>query len=184
MTRARLWSGVRPIPTTSRPRSTRARRKMLRRGPNGLHKDRITNYLNSADWRVQPAMQIRTAERFLVDKKIVLETVIPLMFDDRVLGFLICGSHAPRPISTDDQKLLGAVAQQLSLAIRNTELYRRTKDTSINLAVEVSQRTREAEEQKRFTEKIIDSLPVSLYVVDRDMRIVAWNRNREVGGSA
>src|SRR5262249_48981888 len=28
----------------------------------------------------------------------------------------------------------------------------------------------------------IDSLPVSLYVVDRDMRIVAWNRNREVGG--
>jgi two-component system NtrC family sensor kinase len=46
----------------------------------------------------------------------------------------------------------------------------------------VSRRTREAEEQKRFTEKIIDSLPVSLYVVDRDMRIVAWNRNREVGG--
>jgi len=151
-------------------------------GGDWFHKERITNYLNSADWRVQPAMQIRTAERFLVDQKIVLETVIPLMFDDRVLGFLICGSHAPRPISTDDQKLLGAVAQQLSLAIRNTELYRRTKDTSINLAVEVSQRTREAEEQKRFTEKIIDSLPVSLYVVDRDMRIVAWNRNREVGG--
>ena len=152
------------------------------RGAEWFHKDRIANYLNSADWRVQPAMQIRTAERFLVDQKIVLETVIPLMFDDRVLGSLICGSHAPRPISTDDQKLLGAVAQQLSLAIRNTELYRRTKDTSINLAVEVSQRTREAEEQKRFTEKIIDSLPVSLYVVDRDMRIVAWNRNREVGG--
>lgn len=151
-------------------------------GADWFHKDRITNYLNSADWRVQPAMQIRTAERFLVDQKIVLETVVPLMFDDHVLGFLICGSHASRPISTDDQKLLGSVAQQLSLAIRNTELYRRTKDTSINLAVEVSQRTREAEEQKRFTEKIIDSLPVSLYVVDRDMRIVAWNRNREVGG--
>jgi two-component system NtrC family sensor kinase len=151
-------------------------------GAEWFHKERITNYLTSADWRVQPAMQIRTAERFLVDQKVVLETIVPLMFDDRVLGFLICGSYAPRPISADDQKLLGAVAQQLSLAIRNTELYRRTKDTSINLAVEVSQRTREAEEQKRFTEKIIDSLPVSLYVVDSDMRIVAWNRNREVGG--
>jgi two-component system NtrC family sensor kinase len=104
------------------------------------------------------------------------------MFDDQMLGILVCGSHTPRPISADDQKLLGSVAQQLSLAIRNTELYRRTKDTSINLAVEVSRRTREAEEQKRFTEKIIDSLPVSLYVVDSDMRIVAWNRNREVGG--
>jgi two-component system, NtrC family, sensor kinase len=99
-----------------------------------------------------------------------------------LMGLLICASHKPRSISSDDQKLLGAVAQQLSLAIRNTELYQRTKDTSINLAVEVSRRTREAEEQRRFTEKIIDSLPVSLYVVDRDMRIVAWNRNREIGG--
>ncbi|HSB09160.1 MAG TPA: ATP-binding protein [Blastocatellia bacterium] len=151
-------------------------------GAEWFHKERVASYLNSADWRAQPAIQIRTAERFLCDQRILLETVVPLMFDDRVLGFLICGSRTPRPISADDQKLLGAAAQQLSLAIRNTELYRRTKDTSINLAVEVSQRTREAEEQKRFTEKIIDSLPVSLYVVDRDMRIVAWNRNREVGG--
>src|SRR4030095_525314 len=140
------------------------------------------NYLSSADWRVQPAIQIRTAERFLHDPGILLETVIPLMFDDRMLGILICGSFVPRPISSDDQKLLGAVAQQLSLAIRNIELYQRTKDTSINLAVEVSERTKEIEEQKRFTEKIIDSLPVSLYVVDRDMRIVAWNRSREIGG--
>jgi len=151
-------------------------------GDDWFHKDRVVSYLSAADWRVQPAIQIRTAECFLHDPNIVLETVVPLMFDDRMLGILICGSFAARPISADDQKLLGAVAQQLSLAIRNTELYRRTKDHSINLAVEVSQRTREAEEQKRFTEKIIDSLPVSLYVVDRDMRIVAWNRNREVGG--
>ncbi|MEK6410563.1 MAG: ATP-binding protein [Acidobacteriota bacterium] len=151
-------------------------------GDDWFSRERVVSYLSSADWRVQPSIQIRTAERFLRDPGILLETVVPLMFDDRMLGILICGSYAAHPISADDQKLLGAVAQQLSLAIRNTELYRRTKDTSINLAVEVSQRTREAEEQKRFTEKIIDSLPVSLYVVDRDMRIVAWNRNREVGG--
>jgi two-component system NtrC family sensor kinase len=151
-------------------------------GDDWFHRDRALNYLSSADWRLQPAIQIRTAERFLRDPHILLETVAPLMFDDQMLGILVCGSHTPRPISADDQKLLGSVAQQLSLAIRNTELYRRTKDTSINLAVEVSRRTREAEEQKRFTEKIIDSLPVSLYVVDSDMSIVAWNRNREVGG--
>jgi two-component system NtrC family sensor kinase len=40
----------------------------------------------------------------------------------------------------------------------------------------------EIEWQKRLTEKVIDALPVSLYVVDRELRIVAWNRNREVGG--
>jgi two-component system NtrC family sensor kinase len=146
------------------------------------HKESIMRYIGSADCGLQPAIQIRVAERFLRDPALSIETVVPLMFDDRVLGVLICATRLPHPISADDQKLLGAVAQQLSLAIRNTELYQRTKDTSINLAVEVSRRTREAEEQRRFTEKIIDSLPVSLYVVDRDMRIVAWNRNREIGG--
>jgi two-component system NtrC family sensor kinase len=143
---------------------------------------RVTSYFDSASSRVHPPIETRVEERFLRDPNIATETVVPLMFDDKLLGILICGCNAERCISPDDQRLLGAVAQQLSLAIRNTELYRRTKDTSINLAVEVSRRTREAEEQKRFTEKIIDSLPVSLYVVDRDMRIVAWNRNREVGG--
>ncbi|HKG96168.1 MAG TPA: GAF domain-containing protein, partial [Pyrinomonadaceae bacterium] len=148
---------------------------------NWFHAERITRCLQSADG-LQPAIQIRVAEKFLRDPLVAIETTVPLMFDDRVLGVLICGNYSAHPISADDQKLLGAVAQQLSLAIRNTELYQRTKDTSINLAVEVSKRTREAEEQKRFTEKIIDSLPVSLYVVDQNMRIVAWNRNREVGG--
>jgi PAS domain S-box-containing protein len=28
---------------------------------------------------------------------------------------------------------------------------------------------------------ILDALPISLYVVDRDLRIVAWNRQREKG---
>lgn len=144
--------------------------------------ERVNAYLDRAEFAMQSAIETRVAERFLVDPRVLIETVVPLMFDDRLMGLLICASHKPRSISSDDQKLLGAVAQQLSLAIRNTELYQRTKDTSINLAVEVSRRTREIEEQKRFTEKIIDSLPVSLYVVDRDMRIVAWNRNREVGG--
>ncbi|HKQ04048.1 MAG TPA: ATP-binding protein [Blastocatellia bacterium] len=144
--------------------------------------ERVRAYLDRADFAIQSAIETRVAERFLTNPRISIETVVPLMFDDRLMGLLICASRKPRSINSDDQKLLGAVAQQLSLAIRNTELYQRTKDTSINLAVEVSRRTREIEEQKRFTEKIIDSLPVSLYVVDRDMRIVAWNRNREVGG--
>jgi two-component system, NtrC family, sensor kinase len=144
--------------------------------------DRVRHYLNTADCRMQPSVEARISDRFLRDSRIAVETVVPLMFDDSLLGIMICATLTPRPFSPDDQKLLGAVAQRLSLAIRNTELYQRTKDTSINLAVEVARRTREIEEQKRFIEKIIDSLPVSLYVVDRDMRIVAWNRNREVGG--
>jgi two-component system NtrC family sensor kinase len=144
--------------------------------------EQVRRYFTTTGSALQPAVEVRFQERLLRDQSVRVETIVPLMFDDTLLGALICGSSVPRPFRQDDQKLLGAVAQRLSLAIRNTELYRRTKDTSINLAVEVARRTREIEEQKRFTEKIIDSLPVSLYVVDRDMRIVAWNRNREVGG--
>ena len=39
----------------------------------------------------------------------------------------------------------------------------------------------EAEAQRRFTEAS-STAPISLYAIDRDFRIVAWNRNRELGG--
>ncbi len=146
------------------------------------HIDRVKAYLRSYQAVSQPSIEVRVTNRLLKDPAIAIETIVPIIFDDVLLGILLCGSRSARTFSADDHKLLGAVAQQLSLAIRNTELYRQTKDTSINLAVEVAHRTQEIEEQKRFTEKIIDSLPVSLYVVDRDMRIVAWNRSREIGG--
>jgi len=52
---------------------------------------------------------------------------------------------------------------------------------SEDLAAEVVSRSREIEEQRRFTSLIIDSLPVGLYVIDRDYRIQVWNRKRETG---
>ena len=52
---------------------------------------------------------------------------------------------------------------------------------SEDLALEVASRSREIEEQRRFTGLVIDSLPVGLYVIDRDYRIQFWNRKRETG---
>ena len=52
---------------------------------------------------------------------------------------------------------------------------------SEDLALEVASRSREIDEQRRFTSLIIDRLPVGLYVVDRDYRIQVWNRKRETG---
>jgi len=50
-----------------------------------------------------------------------------------------------------------------------------------HLEVEVETRTRQIEDERRFTEQIIDSLPVGLYVIDREYRVQAWNRTRETG---
>jgi two-component system NtrC family sensor kinase len=52
---------------------------------------------------------------------------------------------------------------------------------SEDLAGEVVAQSREIEEHRRFTSLIIDSLPLGLYVVDRDYRIQVWNRKRETG---
>ena len=41
-------------------------------------------------------------------------------------------------------------------------------------------RTAEIDRERRFTDKIIDSLPVGLYVIDREYRIQIWNRKREI----
>jgi two-component system NtrC family sensor kinase len=50
-----------------------------------------------------------------------------------------------------------------------------------DLTNELALRARELQEQQRLNNLIIDSLPVGLYVVDRDYCIVVWNRKRETG---
>jgi two-component system NtrC family sensor kinase len=70
--------------------------------------------------------------------------------------------------------VLVVVAQMLAPVLAGDEL-------SQDLASEVALRTQELEAQHNFAARIIDSLPVGLYVIDRDYRIRAWNRKREAG---
>ena len=98
--------------------------------------------------------------------------VAPLHAGRQELGAL--SVRPGREISARDQLFFTAVADVLAPALRDAEYAHR-------LQSEVAARTREIDEQRRFTEKIIDSLPVGLYVIDRAYRIQAWNRKRETG---
>lgn len=80
----------------------------------------------------------------------------------------------PHRLESEERALVGTVANLLAPQIAHAEHSRR-------LEVEIEVRTAEAERERRFTDKIIDSLPVGLYVIDRDYRIQAWNRKRETG---
>lgn len=82
--------------------------------------------------------------------------------------------RAARLLEPDERALLGAVANLLTPELAHAEKSRR-------LEVEVEARTAEIDRERRFTDKIIDSLPVGLYVIDREYRIQAWNRKREAG---
>jgi two-component system NtrC family sensor kinase len=79
-----------------------------------------------------------------------------------------------RELSGEDRLLLSTIADVLAPALRDAEHAHR-------LESEVAARTRELDQQRRFSERIIDSLPVGLYVIDRAYRIEAWNRKRETG---
>jgi PAS domain S-box-containing protein len=73
-----------------------------------------------------------------------------------------------------EREILAVVADLLAPFLASVTL-------SADLAVEVAAQSREIDEQRRFISLIIDSLPVGLYVVDRDYRIKIWNRQRETG---
>ncbi len=110
----------------------------------------------------------------------VCELAWPLVLNGQLLGMLICAHQGEFELAL--RKWLGEIAATLTLALNNARLLRQAQQTSQQLIAELSKRQQEIEMQKRLTEKVIDSLPVSLYVVDRQLRIVAWNRNREIGG--
>jgi two-component system NtrC family sensor kinase len=122
------------------------------------------------------------AEFFLRDETHRIEYVAPLRFEGRALGALIVAFDRAEDCGETEGRLIDAAAQQAALAARISSLYEAARASSASLAKEVERRTAEAEAQRRFTEAIIDTLPVSLYAVDRNHRIVAWNRNRELGG--
>src|SRR6266487_1571030 len=98
---------------------------------------------------------------------------LPLIHEDEALGcFEVIIPQGRYERMAHD--VLVVVAQMLAPVLAATEL-------SQDLATEVALRTRELESQHNFAARIIDSLPVGLYVIDRDYRIRAWNRKREAG---
>jgi two-component system NtrC family sensor kinase len=121
-------------------------------------------------------------EFLLRDQGHAVEFAAPLRFEGRALGALVVAFDRRGDCGQTEERLVDAAAQQAALAARISTLYEAARSASVHLAREVERRTAEAESQRRFTEAIIDSLPVSLYAIDRGFRVVAWNRNRELGG--
>jgi two-component system NtrC family sensor kinase len=128
-----------------------------------------------------PVLLTEADRFFLLDDKHKIEYAVPLRFGGRTNGTLIVGFDNQQDCGETESRLIDAAAQQTALAAHISSLYQSARDASTSLAKEVDRRTTETEAQRRFTEAIIDSLPLSLYAVDRNYRIVVWNRNRELG---
>jgi two-component system NtrC family sensor kinase len=146
-----------------------------------VHMERLERWLASQGTAASELLD--EPEKFLLrDEAHTIEYVAPLRFGGRAQGALIAAFDRREDCGETEGRLMDAAAQQAALAAHISLLYEAARESSASLAKEVERRTAEVEAQRRFTEAIIDSLPVSLYAVDRDYRIVAWNRNRESGG--
>ena len=109
------------------------------------------------------------------------EYLVPIGFGEKNAGALAVAFVSEDDCTEDECRLIAAAAQQASFAAQISRLYLKARESAATLAEEVDRRTMEGEMQQRFTDAIIDALPLSLYAVDRDYKIVAWNRHRELG---
>ncbi|MGH7647634.1 MAG: two-component system sensor histidine kinase NtrB [Gemmatimonadaceae bacterium] len=99
-------------------------------------------------------------------------TSIGLTDDETERGVLV--SSRRKEMSELERTMLTTAAYLVGSALAADENARRAAEAMV-------ERTRLIDEQRRFIERIVDSLPVGLYVVDREYRVHAWNRKRETG---
>ena len=116
--------------------------------------------------------QDREAEFLLDAVPHALEYISPLHINGEIKGAIIAGFAKKQDYDESKVTLIDAATQMAAMSINLSAHYETAINNSINRA---------REEHRRFTEAVLDALPVSLYVVDRDYRIVTWNRHRENG---
>lgn len=97
---------------------------------------------------------------------------IRLLSAHQTIGLLTL--RLQRTLTPENGTFFATVADMLGPAVGHAEYAKRLKS-------EVAERTAQIETHRRLLAKIVDSLPLGLYVIDRDYRIQAWNRKRETG---
>ena len=136
-----------------------------------LNKNRLNKWLEFLPPQVS-VWQEDEQEFLLKSNTHGFEYVSPLHINGEVKGALIVGFGKKSNCAESAQRLIDAATQMTAMSINLSAHYEAAINTSINQA---------RAEHRRFTEAILDALPVSIYVIDRDYRIVTWNRHREIG---
>jgi two-component system NtrC family sensor kinase len=136
-----------------------------------LHKNRFQNRLEVLPPQVSYLKESEN-DFLLKGAAHALEYVSPMHINGNVKGALMVGFESKKDCTETAKRLIDAATQMAAMSINLSAHYEATINTSINQA---------REEHRRFTESVLDALPVSIYVIDRNYRIVTWNRHREIG---
>jgi two-component system, NtrC family, sensor kinase len=109
---------------------------------------------------------------FLTNIDVKREYIVPLVANNETRGAVIVGFDDEFSCLEEMRQLIETTAQIASNSLLRTVGFGRALTESVAIV---------RKEQQIFTDAILDSLPVSLYVIDREFRVVAWNRHREIG---
>ena len=91
---------------------------------------------------------------------------VPCVSKEGTIAVMALGRKAStEPLSSEDMALLSAVAAQAATALENGRLYRQLRTKADEL-----------ERMRQFSENILESLNDGLAVLDRNGRVVRWNR--------
>jgi two-component system, NtrC family, sensor kinase len=94
---------------------------------------------------------------------------VPCVSKEGAIAVMALGRKASaEPLSSEDMALLSAVAAQAATALENGRLYRQLRT-----------KADEVERMRQFSENIVESLNDGLAVLDRNGRVVRWNRRFE-----
>jgi two-component system NtrC family sensor kinase len=115
---------------------------------------------------------VDTGTEFMLYGRHEIEYVSPVHINGEIRGAIICAFSTRDDLTEREARLIDASTQMAAMSINLSAHYESAINSSISQA---------REEHRKFTEAVLDALPVSLYVVDRDFKIAVWNRHREVG---
>ncbi|HZV95733.1 MAG TPA: GAF domain-containing protein [Candidatus Nitrosocosmicus sp.] len=101
---------------------------------------------------------------------------VPLVAGGRTMGALTALRADVHHFEPHEVALATAFADQAALAFEHARLFSSVRTYSERLEAMVVERTRELDEQKRFVEVVLETLPLGLYVLDRELTVVSANR--------
>jgi len=100
----------------------------------------------------------------------------PLIVGDQAIGALTVLRTDVHHFTAEEESLVSAFADQAAMALEHARLFSSVRTYSERLEAMVEARTHELDEQKRFVEVVLETLPLGLFVLDADLKVISTNR--------
>ena len=100
----------------------------------------------------------------------------PLIVGEQTIGALTVLRTDVHHFSAEEESLVSAFADQAAMALEHARLFSSVRTYSERLEAMVEARTHELDEEKRFVEVVLETLPLGLFVLDAELRVISTNR--------